>query len=67
VKTYSNTKSLRTLKIYINIERAASGNDAEQEFHVKAASSTEEIKALLEVGFEYLCEKDEPPLFRKRK
>jgi hypothetical protein len=31
------------------------------------AEKPEEIKALLEVGFEYVCEKDELMFFRKRK
>ena len=37
------------------------------EFHVKVAKSPGEIKALLEVDFEYVCEKDGLPFFRKRK
>jgi len=28
------------------------------EFHVKVASRPEDVKALLEVGFEYVCERD---------
>ena len=37
------------------------------EFTVKVASKPEEIKGLLEVGFEYVCEKDGLLYFRKRK
>jgi hypothetical protein len=37
------------------------------EFHVKIAETPEEIKALLEVSFEYVCEKDGLMFFRKRK
>ncbi|MEM2780882.1 MAG: hypothetical protein QW791_08485 [Candidatus Bathyarchaeia archaeon] len=37
------------------------------EFHVKVATTPDEIKALLEVGFEYVCEKDGLLSFRKRK
>jgi hypothetical protein len=37
------------------------------EFTVKVVSNPEEIKALLEVGFEYVCEKDGLLFFRKRK
>ena len=33
----------------------------------KLASKPEEIKALLETGFEYICEKDGLMFFRKRK
>jgi len=37
------------------------------EFTVKVAITQEEIKALFEVGFEYICKKDELYYFRKRK
>jgi len=37
------------------------------EFHVKTAKTQDEIKALLEVGFEYVCQKDNLIYFRKRK
>ena len=61
------TKTSRILSmIYIDVERALfqTSND---EFHVRVARSPEEIKALLEVGFEYVCEKDGLLFFRKRK
>ncbi|MDH5459525.1 MAG: hypothetical protein QMD23_05825 [Candidatus Bathyarchaeia archaeon] len=38
-----------------------------EEFHVKIAQTPEEIKELLEVGFEYVCEKDGLLFFRKQK
>jgi predicted RNA binding protein YcfA (HicA-like mRNA interferase family) len=37
------------------------------EFNVKVAEKPDEIKALLEVGFEYVCQKDSLMFFRKRK
>jgi len=37
------------------------------EFNVKVAEKSDEIKALLEVGFEYVCQKDSLMFFRKRK
>ena len=37
------------------------------EFHVKVAKNPEEIKTLLETGFEYVCSKDGLMFFRKRK
>ncbi len=37
------------------------------DFNVKVAAKPEEIKQLLEVGFEYVCEKDGLLYFRKRK
>jgi len=36
------------------------------EVTVRVAKSPEEIKALLEVGFEYICEIQGTKLFRKR-
>jgi hypothetical protein len=38
-----------------------------EEFNAKVAQKPEEIKQLLEVGFEYVCEKDGLTFFRKRK
>lgn len=40
-------------------------NTANDDFHVKVARTLEEIKALLEVGFEYVVEKDGLLFFRK--
>jgi len=37
------------------------------DFVVNVASKPEEIKSLLETGFEYICQKDELMFFRKRK
>jgi hypothetical protein len=37
------------------------------EFTVRVTSKPEEIKELLETGFEYVCTKDELMFFRKRK
>jgi len=42
-------------------------NEAADEFTAKVAKDSEEIKQLLEVGFEYVCEKDGLMFFRKRK
>ncbi len=38
-----------------------------EEFHVRIAKESEEIKDFLEVGFEYVCKKDRLLFFRKRK
>jgi len=37
------------------------------EFTVRVARTPKEIQGLLEVGFEYICEKDGLMYFRKRK
>ncbi len=65
IKT-ARTQNIENTIIYINVEQTPfqKPND---EFHVRVAKSPEEIKALLEVGFEYVCEKDGLLFFRKRK
>jgi len=59
-------KSLRNTEIYINIERTLfePGSD---EFTVKVVEKPEGVKALLEVGFEYVCQKEGLIFLRKRK
>jgi len=66
VKQFLGHKELRNTEIYINIERTMfePGSD---EFTVKVAEKPEEIKALLEVGFEYVCQKEGLIFLRKRK
>ncbi|MEM3459269.1 MAG: tyrosine-type recombinase/integrase [Candidatus Bathyarchaeia archaeon] len=66
VKQFLGHKELRNTEIYINIERTMfeQGSD---EFTVKVAETPEEVKALLEVGFEYVCQKDNLIFLRKRK
>ena len=67
VKEFLGHRSLDSTLTYINIERALFNSGDNSEFHVKTAQTPEEIKALLEVGFEYICEKDGLMFFRKRK
>jgi hypothetical protein len=38
-----------------------------EDFHVKVATTPEEITQLLEAGFEYVLQKDSLAYFRKRK
>ena len=66
VKRLLGHRSLQTTEIYINLEQVLFLKENDQ-FHVKVAGKPEEIKALLEVGFEYICEKDGLMFFRKRK
>jgi hypothetical protein len=42
-------------------------NEANDEFTVKVGKNPEEIQMLLEVGFEYVCQKDGLTFFIKRK
>lgn len=66
VKKLLGHKSMQSTELYINIEQAIFELTPE-EFHVKVTSDSQEIKGLLEVGFEYVCEKDGLMFFRKRK
>jgi integrase len=66
VKQFLGHKSLKSTEIYITVEHAMfePGNN---EFTVKIAEKPERVKALLEVGFEYVCQKDGLVYLRKRK
>lgn len=66
VKEFLGHKTLDVTLLYIQIEKALFRNEAEN-FIVKATKETEEIQGLLEVGFEYVCQKDGLMFFRKRK
>ena len=66
VKEFLGHKSLDTTLLYIQLERALF-KEKTDEFHVKVAKNPEEIKALLETGFEYVCSKDGLMFFRRRK
>jgi hypothetical protein len=66
VKQFLGHKTLKNTEIYITIEKTIFG-EYNDEFTVKVASNPEEVKALLETGFEYICEKDGLMFFRKRK
>ena len=60
-------RSIKNTEIYITIERTLFSESSDDEFTVKVAGKPGEIKSLLEVGFEYMCEKDGLLFFRKRK
>ncbi len=66
VKNFLGHKSLRSTEIYINIEHAIF-EPSNEEFTVKIAINQEEIKSLLEAGFDYVCERDGMMFLRKRK
>ncbi len=59
-------RKLDSTLLYIQIEKASYQENNDQ-FHVAVARTPEEIKKLLEVGFEYVCEKEGLLFFRKRK
>ena len=66
VKQFLGHKKIETTLLYIQLAEVLF-NDTSDEFTVRVASKSEEITELLEVGFEYVCEKDELLYFRKRK
>ncbi len=51
---------------YIQVAEAIF-KETTDEFTVRVAKKPKEIQDLLEVGFEYVCEKDSLMYFRKRK
>jgi len=59
-------KKIDSTLIYVNLESAIFQTENDN-FHVKTATTPEEITQLLEVGFEYVCQKDERVFLRKRK
>jgi integrase len=67
VQHFLGHKKLTSTEIYINIEHTLFEAGANDEFTVKVADKLEEIKTLLEVGFEYVCQKDSLIFLRKRK
>jgi hypothetical protein len=66
VKEFLGHKSLLATQRYIHLEQALF-KDQDDKFTVMAVKTPEEIKALLEVGFEYVCQKDDLAFLRKRK
>ncbi len=66
VKQLLDHKTLSSTMVYIDIEKAIC-EELSQEFKIKVAEDQQEIEKLLEVGFEYVCEKDGKLFFRKRK
>jgi integrase/predicted RNA-binding Zn-ribbon protein involved in translation (DUF1610 family) len=68
VSQFLGHKEIKNTMIYINIEHAIFGASSDNsEFTVRVTEKPEEIKALLEVGFEYVCSKDSLIFLRKRK
>jgi integrase/recombinase XerD len=66
VKEFLGHKNLNTTLLYIQLDKALF-KEHSSEFIVKATQDHDEIKALLKVGFEYVCTKDELLFFRRRK
>ena len=60
-------KSIKSTEIYINIEHTLFEAGANDQYTVRIVEKPEEIKELLEAGFEYVCQKETLIFLRKRK
>lgn len=67
VKEFLGHAEVDNTLLYIQIEQALYGQSSDDEFVVYGTSDKEEIKKLLAVGFDYVCQKDDILYFRKRK
>lgn len=65
VKQVLGHRHIENTMIYINLECAVFKTSADQ-FTVRVAKTPEEIKKFLEVGFDFVCEKDGLHFLRKR-
>jgi len=66
VKNFLGHRRIDTTMLYIQLVETIF-KETTDEFTVRVARSPEEIKALLEVGFEYVCEHEGLMFLRKRK
>ncbi len=66
VKDFLGHKSVRSTEIYITLERTLF-EPSSDEFTVRVVKDPDDIQNLLEVGFEYVCKKDDLVFLRKRK
>jgi hypothetical protein len=67
VKEFFGHASLDNTLLYIQLEQAIFGLNSDDEYNVTGTNNKDEIKALLSIGFEYMCQKDDVLFFRKRK
>ena len=66
VKEFLGYNNVETTLLYIQLAQTIFKEDSD-EFTVRVAKSPEEIQQLLEVDFEFVCEKGSLLYFRKRK
>jgi hypothetical protein len=67
VRDFLGHKSMKNTEKYAKVERTMFGEYGNDEFTVKIAQTPQELSTLLEVGFEYVCQKDNLIFLRKRK
>jgi len=66
VKEFLGHRKIETTLLYVQLAEVIF-KEISDKFTVRVASKPEDIQALLEIGFEYVCEKDGLLYFRKRK
>lgn len=66
VMKFLGHKNIKNTLIYIQLEEAIF-KERDDGFICKAARNIEEVKMLIEAGFEYVCEFNGVKLFRKRR
>ena len=66
VKEFLGHKRVEDTMLYIQIADVIF-KEITDEFTVRIAKTSKEIQELLEVGFEYVCEKEDLLYFKKRK
>ena len=66
VKEFLGHRKVETTLLYIQLAKAIF-KETNDEFTVRVTKDPSEIQSLLEVGFQYICEKDGLLYFRKRK
>jgi hypothetical protein len=66
VKDFLGRKDIRNADIYVNVERTMF-EPSSDEFTARVTDKPEDIKAFLETGFEYVCQKDDLVYLRKHK
>ena len=67
VQTALGHKNIEVTRQYINIEHSLYESNADDGFITKVATTQKEILELLDVGFDYIMQKDGLAYFRKRK
>ncbi len=66
VMQYLGHKKIENTLLYIQLEQALF-QESSDEFTVRVAAKPDEVKQLLETGFDYICQQDDLLYFRKRK
>ena len=67
VKNLLGHKNIKNTMIYINYEKGVFGPGTSDEFTVKVSSNIHEDKELIEAGFEFVTERDDLKIYRRRK